>query len=286
MTDMPNRPAHAKPRDHLWVLAVIAAFALFDVWGAWSQVGDKSGFAVGHIGTGWTLTVIVEAAAGYFLFAWFSAPGERSRRCAMWSAFVTLALSLVGQGASIVAAKAQPPIWLAVFVRDLPVVVLVLIAILIHMRRLDREDAAEAVRQDEKDTQIAALRAELEAARQAPQTQLDALRGDLETAQAALRAAQDEAAQGAQEREILARKLDAANRAKKRATPPRNGRANARAKQEPKDVDARTEALKILSNEPDISGRALGPRVGMSPRWGTLHRDELAAMAADFEETS
>src|SRR5690242_7339686 len=97
MDGMAHEPEHAKTshRDHVWVLAVIAAFALFDVWGAWSQVGDKSGFRAGHTGTGWTLTVIVEAAAGYFLFAWFSAPGKRSRRWAMWSAFAPLALSLV-----------------------------------------------------------------------------------------------------------------------------------------------------------------------------------------------
>src|SRR6185437_11266898 len=138
-------PAHAKQahRDHLWVLAVIAGFALYDVWESWTQVGNKSGFA--H-GTGWTLTVIVEAAAGYFLFAWFSAPGKRSRRFAMCSAFAALALSLIGQGASSIAAKAQPPVWLAVFVKDLPVVVLALIAVLIHMRRLDREDAAQSAR--------------------------------------------------------------------------------------------------------------------------------------------
>ena len=92
MDDMPAAPAQAKParRDHLWVLAVIAAFALFDVWESWTQVGNKSGFA--H-GTGWTLTVIVEAYACYALYAWFNAPGSRSRRFAMWSAAGVLVLS-------------------------------------------------------------------------------------------------------------------------------------------------------------------------------------------------
>ena len=62
MDAMPaTTPQHAKPatrRDHLWVLAIIAAFALFDIWESWTQVGNKSGFA--H-GTGWTLTVAVLA---------------------------------------------------------------------------------------------------------------------------------------------------------------------------------------------------------------------------------
>ena len=55
MSEMGTAPAHARParRDHLWVLAVIAGFALFDVWESWTQVGNKSGFA--H-GTGWTLS--------------------------------------------------------------------------------------------------------------------------------------------------------------------------------------------------------------------------------------
>jgi hypothetical protein len=138
---MAQTPAHARParRDHVWVLAVIAGFALFDVWESWTQVGNKSGFT--H-GTGWTLTVIVEVLAAYCLYAWFGAPGRRSRRFAMWSAFAMLTLSLIGQGSSVLAARTRPPLWLAVFVKDLPVLALALVAILIHLRRLDREDTA------------------------------------------------------------------------------------------------------------------------------------------------
>lgn len=270
---MTPEPSPAKSaRDHLWVLAVIAAFALFDVWGAWAQVGDKSGFAVGHTGTGWTLTVIVEAAAGYFLFAWFSAPGRRSRRFAMCSAFATLALSFVGQGASSIAAAAQLPAWLAVFVKDLPVVVLALIAVLIHMRRLDREDAGAAVREDVKDAEIGALRERLEA-----------LAGETVPLREALATAQREVEAGAAKRAILERKL-AAQTPPQRARPPRAKGAAARATQaQEEDVDARTKALAVLAAEPDISGAELGPRVGMSKRWGQMHKPDLAAMAADLE---
>jgi hypothetical protein len=276
-TAPPHADGHPKAaRDHLWVLAVIAAFALFDVWGAWAQVGDKSGFAVGHTGTGWTLTVIVEAAAGYFLFAWFSAPGRRSRRFAMCSAFATLALSFVGQGASSIAAEAQLPAWLAVFVKDLPVVVLALIAVLIHMRRLDREDAGTAARQDVKDAEIGALRERLEA-----------LAGETAPLREALAAAQEQAAQDAQQRAQLERKLAAQTEARKRATPPRAKRADARAAQaQEDDVSARTKALAVLAAEPGISGAQLGLRVGMSKRWGQDHKPELVAMAADLEEAS
>jgi hypothetical protein len=285
MTGMAHAPgpSHARKsaRDHLWVLVVIAGFALYDVWTAWSQLGNKSGF--GH--AGWTLTVIVEVYLLYALFAWLGgASGPRSRKFAMWSAGFVFLLSLVGQAASRLNAYRIPPAAVVVFVSVLPVVGLMLIAFLIHFRQIDRAEAAEGEQEAAEAGEIARLRAELDAAREAARSDLEALRGELETAQADVRAAQDEAAQAAQERETLARKLEAANRAKKRANPPRNGRATARETKVPSDVDARTAALKVLSDEPAISGAALGPRVGMSKRWGQLNRPELAAMAADLEE--
>jgi hypothetical protein len=47
---------------------------------------------------------------------------------------------------------------------------------------------------------------------------------------------------------------------------------------------AKRKALRILADEPDISGAKLAERVGMSKRWGQLHKPELVAMAADLEE--
>ena len=277
MTDAAN----AKParRDHVWVLAVIASFALFDVWESWTQVGDRSGFS--H-GTGWTLTVIVEAYAGYALFAWFNAPGRRSRRFAMWSAFTVLGFSLIGQGSSSVAARSVPPLIVAVFVKDLPVIVLALIAILIHLRRLDRADVAEAAeharavtaeagRIAAEESEIAALRAEL-----------DTLTDTLETAQAERDDAQRERAEMAAKAEVLARKLSAAQGARKRATAPRSKSET----KVPSDVDARAEALAILAAEPGISGAELGPRVGMSKRWGQLLKNGLATAPPGPDEAS
>ena len=124
-----ERHAAKTGRDHLWVPAIVAVVALFDVWGGWTQIGNKSGFA--H-GTGWTLTVIVEVYWGYALYAWLAAaPGPRSRRFAMWSAGGVFVLSLAGQASAHLAAHRMPPAAVVGFVSMLPVIVLALIAILI-----------------------------------------------------------------------------------------------------------------------------------------------------------
>lgn len=265
MADVTTKAAHAKPalKDHLWVLAVIAGFALFDVWESWTQLGNKSGFA--H-GTGWTLTVIVEAYAGYALFAWFNTPGRRSRRFAMWSAFGVLGLSLIGQGSSTLAAHATPPLWLAVFVKDLPVVVLALIAILIHLRRLDRGEAAaaelahaeaaqEAAEEAAATDERTALRAELEAQREASHAELETLRDELEAATDVLTTAQNELAKAGARAESLAAKVEAmsAQRKRKRAAqkPP------AKSAQED-DLTTEMRALTEMEKDPSLRGPRMG----------------------------
>ena len=287
MATMANA-AHAKPahRDRLlWVVAVIATFALYDIWGSWTEVGDKSGFA--H-GTGWTLTVIVEVYGGCALWAWLAgAPGPRSRRFAMWSAVTVFALSLIGQSMSHLTERSQvPPSAVVVFVSVLPVIVLALIAFLIHLRIRDRADAAEAAERD----CAAASEVEREAAEAsgiaALRAELDALRETLETAQADRDDAQRESAEATAKAEVLARKLSAASGARKRATAPRASRAGSRETRVPNDVDARAEALSILDAEPGVSGAELGPRVGMSKRWGQLLKSELATVPPGPDEVS
>jgi hypothetical protein len=281
MDPMPQ-PAHARParRDHLWVLAVIAICALFEVWVSWVTIGSMSGFpkigGARGLPTAWTLAVTSEAYWGYALYAWLAgAPGPRSRRFAMWSFAVVFVLSLIGQAAShLVPQGTVPPPEVVVFITSLPVIVLALIAVLVHLRQLDREESAEAEQQDMKAGEIAALRAELATEREALQPLRDALAG-----------AQREAEEGAANRAILERKLAAQTPPRKRANAPRAKSASARAKQaQEKDVDARTKALDVLAAEPGISGAELGPRVGMSKRWGQLHKPELVAMAADLEQ--
>lgn len=288
MSDMGTAPAHAKKpatrRDHVWVLAIIAGFALYDVWESWTQVGNKSGFA--H-GTGWTLTVIVEVFAAYCLFAWFGAPGQRSRRFAMWSAFAALALSLVGQGASVLAVHAVPPIWVRVFVRDLPVITLALIALLVHVRRLDRADAEEAVRVHAEAQQEAHAEAAAADDRAALRAQLETARAETEAARLAASEAERRetesahtAAQAAEKAEKLAAQLAALKAKHARTKAPNAGdRKTPNAAPDtavPEDFDARTQALEVWLGNPKISGKDLGAAVGLGERWGQLRKNEFA----------
>ena len=286
MSEMGTAPAHARParRDHLWVLAVIAGFALFDVWESWTQVGNKSGFA--H-GTGWTLTVIVEVFAAYCLYAWFGAPGVRSRRFAMWSAIVALTLSLMGQGASVLAVNAVPPIEVMVFVRDLPVLVMAMIAVLIHLRRLDRADAEESVRAHQEAARAAAEEAAAADERTELRAELEAARAEMEAAQLAVSEAERReaesarsAAQSAEKAEKLAAQL-VAEKAKRTRTkaPNAGGRKVPNAAPDttvPADFDARTQALEVWLENPKISGKDLGAAVGLGERWGQLRKNEFA----------
>ena len=301
MTDMPISPAHAKRvsrRDHLWVPVLVAGFAFYDVWGAWTELGNKSGFA--H-GTGWTLTVIVELYWGYAGFAWLAgAPGLRSRRFAMFSAFGVFGLSLVGQGASYLAVGRTPPVPVVVFVRLLPVTVLALLVVLVHLRHLDRaeveaaeEEAARVATDTERATMAADeradLRAELEAVRDEMSAAMEASRAELEAAETARDDAQREAADATAKADRLTRKLATGSGSGRgrngRTRPPANAGRKGANTQVPKDVDARAEALALLSEDPAISGAKLGAAVGKSERWGQLLKSELATVPADPEES-
>jgi hypothetical protein len=271
-----SQPATGSRRDHLWVLVIIAGFALFDVWEAWSEVGNKSGFA--H-GTGWTLTVIVEAFAGYCLFAWFDAPGPRSRRFAMWSAITALTLSMVGQGASVLAARTMPPLWLMVFVRILPVIVLALIAVLVHLRRLDREagekehaalERAEADERTALRAEVERLQLELAAAVEPLEAERDAARREVEMLTVKMEAATRKLAAASGQkgpRKTGQKKPSAAMKEAAGSTPEA---------QVPDDVDTQAAALEILAGEPGISGSELGRRLGRTPRYGCMLKNSLA----------
>ena len=262
MDDMPTTPAHAKPKDHLWVLVIIAGFAMYDVWEAWTRIGNESGFA--H-GTGWTLTIIAEAYWGYSLFAWFRAPGRRSRRFAMWSAAAVFAMSAVSQAASHLAAGKVPPAAVVVFVSVLPVTVLALIAVLVHLRQKDREEAAaderkragderaaaaEAVAADER----TALRAELDALKAGQDDERQSLMSDLEAARNAQADAEQRAAEALTRAEKLAVKLESVSAQRKRSKDGQRERKSAH------DSDITTEFRALDEMEKDPSLR--GPRMG------------------------
>ena len=294
MAGMTAAPAHAKPvprRDHLWVLVIVAGCALIAVWGSWLEIGDKSGFApLGHLGTGWTPAVIVEAYWAYAMYAWLAAaPGPRSRRFAMWSFFAMFTLSLIGQASSHLTAHRNPPAPVVVFMSDLPVIVVACIAVLIHLRQLDRTEAEEAGRaQREAGRQAAQASAEagriaeLEAALATERGTLEPLRADLETAR-------DELARVTAKAEVLAQKLARiSGRKPARKSPPKKAPASTPNKaasstpetEVPEDVDTQAAALEILAHEPDISGSELGRRLGRTERYGCMLKKSLAATAA------
>jgi hypothetical protein len=187
----PRVPGSAKTepaahRDHLWVLFIIAACALVEVWASWVLIGGMSGFpkigGTHGLPTDWTLAVTSEAYWGYALYSWLAgAPGPRSRRFAMWSFGAVFVLSLVGQGAShLVPPGAKPSPVLVVFVTSLPVLVLALIAILVHLRQLDREESAKLIKEDSLKTALEAERA----ARKSAEADLESVRAELATAEA------------------------------------------------------------------------------------------------------
>jgi hypothetical protein len=134
----------------LWPAAVIAACAMLEVWASWLQIGSVSGFPhFGRMTTGWVLPVSTEAYWSCALFAWLAgAPGSRSRNFAMWSAAGMFILSLGGQELAhlLAAAHRAPSAWVVGFVSALPLVSLAMIALLVHFRHADQEEAEAAVR--------------------------------------------------------------------------------------------------------------------------------------------
>ena len=272
-----ERHAAKTGRDHLWVLVVIAFFALFDVWGGWTAIGNKSGFA--H-GTGWTLTVIVEAYWAYALYAWLAAaPGPRSRKFAKRSAAFVFVLSLIGQGSAHLTAHKMPPAVVVVFVSVLPVIVLGLIAFLVHLRQIDRAEAAEAEGGVAEQTELAVTGAAL---RQA-EADRDTARDEAAQATTATAALQAQVA-------ALEAKLEAALKGgtrkqsppRKSATPTPPVRTGGETEEE--KLGTQVEALKILDEEPDISGSELGLRLGKTKGYGRTLKRNLAPANAGGEK--
>ena len=276
-----ERHAATPRQDHLWVLFVIAACVLAEVWASWVGIGSISGFPkIGHIPTDWVLAMAMEAYWGYALYAWLVAsPGPRSRSMAMWSCGVVFVLSLTGQVLyHEITAPAGTPIGKRIvigFVTSLPVIVLALIAVLIHMRHIDRAEMTEAAEEAALDTELADASAAL---RQA-EADRDTARDEAAQATQAMAVLQEQMA-------ALEAKLEAAlkgDTAKRQ--PPRRSAAPkppARTGGETEEEKLGTEvaALAIIAEEPDISGSELGRRLGTTPGYGrTLMRKLVSASA-------
>lgn len=298
MDDVTQTPAHAKParRDLLWVLVLILACGLLEVWASWLQIGAVSGFPkLGGMTTGWILPVTSEAYWTATLYAWLVAPaGPRSKRFAMWSGAAVFVLSLAGQESDHLLAASRrtvPPAGVVGFVTALPLIAVALVTILIHLRQLDhgdaeqaaedaREAAAQARRELAEASELAAVRAELETARAA----LEPLQADLETvrAEAAAKLRDTEAAltEALTRAEALTQKLATVSAQKKRA------KAGAGTRTRSSESDPTNElraVMELRANpklmQPRMSGE-LARALGLSAATGRRLHGKLVADGA------
>lgn len=136
-----------------------------------------------------------------------------------------------------------------------------------------------AQRQAQEAAQAAASSAKRASAAAELQARVSALEEVRDTADAARAEAEKRAEAAEAKAERLTRKLgpnSGANRT-------RNAAAKDTAKNRttvPNDVDARAQALMILTEEPNITGKDLGERCGRGERWGQLRKSELAGHVA------
>lgn len=270
--------AHAKPvprRDHLWVLAVIAFCCLIKVWPSWVGIGAEAGFPkLGKMATDWTLAIVIEAYWAYAVWAALVPAGRRSRLFAAWSAAGVFVLSLVGQStASVMTVTA-----VKVFANALPVVVLALIAVLVHLRRVDRaeaEAAEQAHAEAERDAQQASAKAAqitgLEAA-------VSALTRDLEATVSARAEAETALTVALTRAEKLEAKLAAKTAQAKRS---RAAQGTGRKGAQDEDLTTEMRALTLFEKKPELRkpgmGSELGRQLGLSAQTGRRLHARLAA---------
>jgi hypothetical protein len=269
---MPIPPAHAKPRAE----GLIAAWLCLIIAGA-ATVTFNISHAL-HSGMATTLGVVeglvpVALAMVVSHLVATSRAGKFLKTVTFAVMIGAMALSVRATGA-VVEPAAGSLWWLFGAVVDTAALVALQVLLSLQSRaaQIASERAqSEAAAADERVT----LRAQIAAAQAA-------LAPAIERAENAERAAAEAAATA----DELARKLAAADAknarsraSRKRAAAPRSATAQERATKVPDDVDARAEALSVLAAEPDISGAQLGPRVGMSKRWGQDFKRGLATAA-------
>jgi hypothetical protein len=286
-----------KHRDHFWVVGVIAACALAEMFGSWLTVASISGFPrYGPVTTGWVLFVTTEVFWGYALWTWLAgAPGPRSRRFARTSAVVMFVISFAGQEASHLVSSAHraAPVIVVLFVSPLPLVAVGLIAVLFHLRQEDHAsavtawrtlraaEAAAALERAEADER-AHLRRELAALSAQRDAEVSALGARLDEAASALASAQRDAAEALARAEALGRKLAAVSDHK----PPRPRKAlteGTPASAQPTaagDGDLTTELLAYMAlrENPELrkprKGGDLAREVGVSGATARRYRDK------------
>jgi hypothetical protein len=311
-------------RDHLWVAVIIAACALLEVWATWLGLGSVSGFPkLGRMTTGWILPVTTEAYWGYALWSWLTGAPGRAKTFAMWTAGVMFLLSLLGQESGHLtspAGRAVPP-YVVALVTALPLIALALIAVLVHLRQADREEAALLARAAEQATREAAtlraeaerqaaveraeadertwLRAELDRVTASAEESLSALREELtselnaertarETAQQELESAQRDAAGALARAEKLDAKLAALSGQKPRRQPKATGASDA-LEQETNLLRAQMEIQDNPSLAAPRMGGELARKLGLGASTGRrLHGTltENGRLKPEYERSS
>lgn len=195
---------------------------------------------------------------------------------------VTFALMLGAMGLSIgaTAAVVRPVAgawmqWLFGIVTDGAA----LVALRVILASRHRKAAAAAA----VDAALAEAKAALERAGEAAGEQ-SRLEAELTAANAALETVRAEL--GAEVQALTSALNKARNKArtsgqKRRAASPRNNGSGSPLNVDvPSDVDTQAEALRILGEEPGISGGELGLRLGKSKRYGCILKNKLAASVA------
>jgi hypothetical protein len=291
--DMTLGEPPAQRRDHIWVLFLIAACALAEVFGSWLGIASVSGFPhYGPVTTGWVLFATTEGFWGYALWSWLAgAPGPRSRRFAMTSAIVMFVLSFVGQEAGHLVATAgrAAPWYVVAIVTPLPLVAVGLIAILIHLRQADREAAEAAWRKAKASEEAAAIeRAEADE-RAWLRRELEAASAQREADAIALASAQRDLAEALSRADALSVKLEAASgRKPARVSAPHARRAASAVSARDGDVTTELQALMELRANPDLRkprmGGALARVLGVSPATGRRYHKQYVNADGSLKE--
>ncbi|MDI1464309.1 ABC transporter permease [Catellatospora sp. KI3] len=144
-----------KPRVRTWPVLLVGMAAFIAIWAGWVELGKLTGFGIVHplpgiwdgfkLNTAITLPLGMDAYAAFALKVWFT-PGlpVKARRFARWSTVVSLLVGMAGQIAYhlMVAQGIMSAPWqITTAVSCLPVIVLGLASTLVHLVRVDDEEA-------------------------------------------------------------------------------------------------------------------------------------------------
>jgi len=282
MADVTTQPRHApvSRTSGLWaawtiLIAMGGTSVTYNVWhavhGGHMPAGLALLYGLAPVAAAILLShIVAEYDGGWFL---------------QGTAFVIMlaAMSLSAYATAVTVAPVAGPVFAWVFGLTLDAAALVALRVILasRSRKAEAAAAAEAAHAEleagrasvqQAIASAAALERELATVKTELGAELETVRGELETALQALTSARNRARSSGQ---------------KRRASSPRNKAAASALKPDvPDDVDTQAEALRILGEEPGISGGELGRRLGKSERYGCMLKNRLtAALPGPDQET-